>query len=166
MFEFTVATEIACPPQRVWDFLVDVRRWWLRSNPEHERLEILGPRGAIALGTELRIRERIAGIPGEAAGRITEFVPGERATWQAQARYRLLGARVAVEEGVTWSLARSGDGTRLSAHVWARFPDGAAARLIEWGFVHLLRGRERDRRHAQIELDYVRGALERPADPF
>ena len=161
MFDFSVATTIDCPPQRVWNYLVDVRRWWLPSNPEHESLEIVGPGDEIALGTKLRVRERIAGIPGEAMGTITEFVPGECATWEASARYRLWRQELSVEEGVTWSIRRLERGTELAAHVWARFPDTALAKAFEWLFIHVFRGIAKDRRHAETELAYIRAELEK-----
>ncbi len=161
MFDFKATVAIDCPPQRVWNFLIDIQKWWLPSNPEHESLEILPPHDKVALGTELRIRERIAGIPGEATGAITELVPGESATWEAKARYRLLWQDVPVEEGVTWSVRPRDGGTELGAHVWARFPDGFFGRAIEWLFFHVLNGPEKDRRHAETELRYIRSELEK-----
>jgi hypothetical protein len=161
MLDFTVTTTIDCSATRAWNLLSDVRQWWLRSNPAHDSLEIVSADGNVGLGTELRIRERIAGIPGEAAGRITEFVPGERATWEAAARYRLLGTEITVAEGVTWAVSPFNGKTKLSAHVWARFPENLPGKALEWLFIHVFRGQEKDRRHAALELEYIRSELER-----
>ncbi|MGD2114025.1 MAG: SRPBCC family protein [Acidobacteriota bacterium] len=160
MFEFVVTQPIDRPPDAVWRLLVDVERWWLPSNPEHEDFEILSSDDAIALGTELRVRERIAGIPGEATGKIVELVPGRRITWDAEARYRWLGLTLRVDEGVTWSVRPRDGGSELSARVWARFPASLWARMFEWFFIHVLRGVEKDREHAATELEYLRAELE------
>lgn len=161
MFDIEATTTIDSSPERVWNYLVDIQRWWLPSNPDHESLEILAPNGQVMLGTTLRIRERIAGILGEATGVITEFVPGQCATWQAKASYRLLWKQVAIEEGVTWSVRPSDGGTELSAHVWARFPNSFMGRLSEWLFLHVLNGTDKDRQHAEAELRYIRTELEK-----
>ncbi|MFI0448857.1 hypothetical protein [Actinomadura sp. 6N118] len=49
---------------------LDLDGWWVASNPEHDTLEHLDDRG-IEVGARVRIREKIAGIPGEAIGEIT-----------------------------------------------------------------------------------------------
>lgn len=73
MLQFTVSVEIKAEPERVWRYLLDIGNWWLPSNPEHESIEILDGDEPLRPGTRIRIRERIAGIPGEAIGSVTEY---------------------------------------------------------------------------------------------
>ena len=86
MFEFTESIDIHTDLDRAWIFLIDAGHWWRPSNPEHESLEILDEEAqTLTPGSRLRIRERIAGIPGEAVGVVTERVDKDRITWQASA---------------------------------------------------------------------------------
>ncbi|WP_026930083.1 hypothetical protein [Glycomyces tenuis] len=119
------------------------------------------------MGTRLRIRETVGGIPGEETGEITQVFPQSSVTWEApQAHYRWCGVTVTVGEGVTWSLDPSGDGaTLLGVHVWATRPAGKLGRLLGWVFVHLLRGVAKDREHARIELRYLKCRVETGAAP-
>ncbi len=157
-FSFEESTEIAS--SRVWESLVDIEDWWLASNPEHEELRLLTP-GPLRRGSRLSIRERIAGIPGEAEGIVTGFEPGHSVAWEAtDATYRVMGLSFSVSEGVTWTVEETSTGkSRLSARVWARFRPGVRGTLFAWAF-RLLGGIERDRRHARRELDYLRRRLE------
>lgn len=165
MFEFTESIEIAAAKDAVWDVMRDVRDWWPASNPEHDSLEVLDGDGEIARGTRLRIRERIAGIPGEYVGEVTQFEPGQTVTLQApQAHYRLAGAHVTLGEGVTWTLEETGPQTRVSAHVWGVFPAGWTGRVLEWGF-RWMGGLGKDRKHARTELLYLKKRLETPSAP-
>lgn len=125
-------------------------------------MERLDEGGEIAVGTRLRIREKIAGIPGEAVGTITRLEPGVAVTWEApQARYRWLGVTVTMGEGVTWRLTPgSADTTRLSAHVWAYFPPHLGGRLLEFAFTRVLDGIAKDREHARTELRYLKRTIE------
>lgn len=161
MFEFTETIEIAARPETVWETLREVERWWPESNPEHEGIERLDE-GELGLGTRFVIRERIAGIPGEASGAITRFEPGSEVTWEApMARYRWLGLRFTIGEGVSWKLAPSGtSASQLSAHVWATFPEGLVGRTLEWTFKNVLNGVPKDREHAQTELRYLKTIIE------
>lgn len=139
----------------------DLERWWSASNPEHESIERLDDRG-IEPGARLRIREKIAGVPGEAVGTITRVEPGTEVTWDAPAaRFRWAGIGVTVGEGVTWR-AEPGPGgdTEVSARVWATFAPGLAGRLTEWVFKRVLNGVGRDRAHARTELRYLKRILE------
>lgn len=161
MFEFTETIEIAAAPETVWSVMQDVESWWSPSNPEHLSLERLDNRGAIEVGTRLKIREKIAGIPGEAAGEITRVDPVSAVTWQApEAHYRIFGIGLTVDEGVTWGIEPTGSGTRVSAHVWATFPAGRLGHIVEWGFTRLLGGVEKDREHARTELRYLKRTIE------
>lgn len=163
MYEFTESIVIEVDPKTVWERLIDIESWWPDSNPEHASLERLDER--VGVGTRLRIRERVAGVPGEAVGEITEFEPLSAVTWEApEARYRLLGMTVTVGEGVTWSMdAADGGATRVSARVWAVFFDTAIGRAQEWMFAHVLNGVERDREHTRTELRYLKQLLESEA---
>jgi uncharacterized protein YndB with AHSA1/START domain len=160
MFEFTESIYVDRPPATVWNLLVDVEHWWPPSNPEHESIERLDDRDVVEVGARLRIREKVAGIPGVADGEITRVEPLSSITWEAaHARYRLFGITLTVGEGVTWSIEAVGTaGTNVSAHVWAAFPPGLRGDLLEWIFSYLLRGIEKDREHARIELRYLNGS--------
>lgn len=161
MYEISPTVTINVPPERVWEYLIDVEEWWVASNPDHESLEVLSNSEDLDEGTRIRVRERIAGIPGVAEGEITEFVSGERLTWEApSAEYRFYGLPLEVHEGVTWEVTPTRGGTELTAHVWASFPDTVLGTLAEWSFEHVLRGVERDYQHAMRELEYVKHALE------
>ena len=161
MFEFTEAISVCAEPSTVWDTMHDLEEWWPASNPEHESLERLDDRG-IEAGARLRIREKIAGVPGEAVGTITRVEPGSEVTWHApHARYRWRGIGFTVGEGVSWRIEPGTDGdTQVSAHVWATFPPGLAGRLTEWIFKRVLNGVPRDREHARTELCYLKRVIE------
>lgn len=162
MFDFTETIRIGAPAETVWTALLDIERWWPPSNPEHDDIERLDGGGGIVVGTRFRIREKVAGVPGEAIGVITNVEPGTAVTWEAdRARYRLLGVAFTMGEGVTWRVDPDGsDSSQLSAHVWARFPDGAVGRILEVFFSRILNGIEKDRRHARIELEYLKQTIE------
>lgn len=167
MFEFTETIRIQAPPQTVWDVMRDIEGWWPASNPEHESLDRLDDRDVLDVGAQLRIRERIGGIPGEATGTITRVEPLTSVTWEAPAaRYRWFGVSVTIGEGVTWRIeARENITTDLSAHVWATFPPGLRGRLLEGAFTHLLGGVGKDREHARIELRYLKSTIEADTNP-
>lgn len=164
MFEFTETISIQAPPAAVWDVLRDIEGWWLASNPEHESLERLDDRDILEVGAQLRVRERIGGIPGEATGTITRVESGSAVTWEApQARYRWFGMPATMGEGVTWRIEPSAADavtTDLSAHVWAVFPPGLRGRVLEAAFTRLFRGVEKDRKHARTELQYLKDIIE------
>ena len=166
MFAFTESVMIEAPPDTVWDRLCDLEDWWPASNPEHESLERLDDRG-IEPGARLRIREKVAGVPGEAVGEITRVDPGVAVTWEAPAaRYRWLGMSFTIGEGVTWRIAAEGErSTRLSARVWATFPAGVTGRVLEALFGYALNGVARDRAHTRRELGYLKDRLDgRPGE--
>lgn len=161
MFEFTESALIDATPTTVWQVMVDLERWWPASNPEHHSFERLDDGPELAVGSRLRIRECIAGIPGEATGKITRLEPPWLVTWEApQARYRWFGVPVTLGEGVTWRIAPRGDQVDLSATVWATFPPGPRGRLLETAFIRLLNGVEKDREHARSELSYLKTTIE------
>lgn len=159
MFEFTEAVKIDAPASEVWEVLQDLEGWWPASNPEHESLERLDDLG-IEVGARIRIREKIAGIRGEAIGTITRVHPGSSVTWEtSKACYRWFGVPITIGEGVTWTVTSSGDNTRVSAHVWATFPS-IASRLLRPIFIRLLSGIENDREHTRIELRHLKRLIE------
>lgn len=171
MLDFTESIRIEAPPARVWAALLDIERWWPLSNSEHESIERLygadevadaGDPGEIGVGTRFRIREKIAGVPGEGIGLVTRVEPGRAVTWEAdQMRYRLYGVTFTVGEGVTWRVdPHESEASQLSARVWARFPEGLVGRFLWLVFSRLLDGVEEDRRHAQVELEYLKEAIE------
>ncbi len=160
MFAFTETIEVVAPKHSVWDLMCDIREWWPPSNPEHESLDFLDGSSEIGVGTRLRIRERVAGVPGEAVGTITRFEVGDEVTWEApEARYRLFGVPVMVAEGVTWTFVARGSRTQVSAHVWSALPHRWLGRILEWGF-KLLGGVDKDRKHARQELAYLKQRIE------
>jgi hypothetical protein len=162
MFEFTESIDIEAGNDVVWQLMSDLGRWWPKSNPEHDQLQYLDD-PPLHEGSRLRIKERIAGIPGVAVGTITRFEPGKVVTWEADgARYRLAGLRITLDEGVRWELEALPDSqpaaTRVSATVWARFP-GRGGSLVERGF-RLGGGVRKDREHARTELAYLKRTIE------
>lgn len=167
MFDFTETVLIEAPRDEVWEVLSDIDRWWLASNPEHGSSEHLDSLAPTKVGARLRIREKIGGIPGEAVGTITAVEPGTAVTWQADARYRWLGIPVRVGEGVTWRVEPHDESTtRVSARVWATFPEHLVGRVARFFFVHVLNGIDKDRHHARTELRYLKNLFEnfdRPA---
>jgi hypothetical protein len=161
MFEITPKIHIDASPGVVWDYLIEVDNWWLQSNPEHIELEIQSADKEIREGTQMRIRERIAGIPGEALGEISEFDEGSKLTWESnRANYQYFGVQFSVHEGVEWLLAPENDGTELTAHVWAHFPKGLSGAILEWWFKHIMGGVDKDYKHAMIELRFIKSQIE------
>lgn len=160
LFDFTESIRVEAPLPKVWEVLSDIETWWPASNPEHESLERLDDRG-IEVGARIRIREKIAGIPGEAIGTIIRVDPLSAVTWEApDTRYRWFGIPVTVRERVTWSVEPDGNATWVSAHVWAQLPNGIGRRLLEWVFTRPLRGVEKDREHTRTELRYLKQLIE------
>jgi hypothetical protein len=150
VFEFTETILVKAAPSAVWEVMSDIEGWWPASNPDHESLERLDDRD-IEVGAGIRIMEKIAGIRGETVGVITEVKPTSAVTWEApKTRYRWHGIPVIIGEGVTWRIEPHDGGAsgRVSAHVWAKFPSSVPGRILEWVFVNLLDGVEKDREHA------------------
>ena len=163
MFEFTETITVDASPSTVWNVMTDLEGWWPPSNPEHESLERLDDRG-IEVGAQIRIREKVAGIPCVADGQITRVDPMSTVTWEARAQYKCLGVSVPIGEGVTWRI-QSGDrdATQVSAHVWATYPHGLFGRFVGFVFTRLLNGIEKDREHARTELLYLKRVIEASA---
>lgn len=162
MFEFTESISIRAPSSTVWDVMRDIEGWWLASNPEHESLERLDDGDTLGVGTRLRIRERIGGVPGEATGTITRIDPGSIVTWEApRAHYRWFGVPITVGEGVTWRIDQVDyQTTTVSAQVWATFPAGLCGRIAEAAFTRILGGVDKDRQHTRTELRHLKTVIE------
>jgi hypothetical protein len=160
VFEFTEAIRIEAPAAAVWEYVADVERWWLASNPEHIRIDVPGSPSALGPGTEITFEERVAGIKGQAKGTITQWVPGILIEWEGEALYHYLGFPLRIREGVSWRVDGLEGETQLSAHVWAVFPSGLAGRIFEWYAKNLLSVVDKDRAHARRELEYLRSAIE------
>jgi len=75
-----VSVDIAAPPQRVWDVLIDVERWaeWTKSIDRIERLDA----GAFGIGSRVRIHQPRIPV---AIWTVTEFEPGRSFTWESRA---------------------------------------------------------------------------------
>lgn len=112
MFEFAKLIHIEAPPGRAWQYVADVEGWWLASNLEQIRMSVSGEGVALGVGTEITFEKSVAGLEGQAEGRITRLVPGNLIEWEGRARYRYLGfplqvcldelpARALVDEGHT-----------------------------------------------------------------
>jgi len=161
MFEIKAKTVINAPLEKVWEFMKNVKGWWPSSNPQHIDMQILSQDEEIKKGTQIKLKEKIAGVPGEAVGEISDFVDMQKVTWQSRnAVYSLYGVKVVVEEGVTWSLESGENGVELSARVWARFPDTFKGRAMEWVFKNILDGERKDYEHAKKELEYIKDKVE------
>lgn len=161
MLSFTESVTIAASPGVIWTHLVDFERWWVASNPEHIRLEILSPDKSVVEGTQIDFEERVAGVRAVAKGRIVSLHPRVEATWEGRAVYHYLGIRIPIHEGVKWRLAGMGrDLTIISASVWAEFPGGPIGGLLEWHAKKHLDILERDREHMRQELNYLKDVVE------
>lgn len=161
MFEFTATIKIQTSVDALWTYLLDIERWWLPSNPEHQGIEILSEDQNLEEGTMILIREKVVGIPGEAIGEITDISEHNKITWQSDhARYRFWGIPFTIKEGVSWQINPKPKGTELSAHVWAKFPSTVIGQVMEWVFKNLVNGIEKDYKHAMTELRYIKSQLE------
>ncbi|MEJ2710216.1 MAG: SRPBCC family protein, partial [Anaerolineales bacterium] len=132
MFKFTESIHIEAPPADVWEYVADVERWWLASNPEHIHLDVPSPEPTVGLGSKIVFEERVAGIKGKAAGSITKWIAGTEVTWEGIANYRYLGFPLRVREGVSWRVDNGEHETQLSATVWAKFSSSLLGQLFEW----------------------------------
>lgn len=158
MYEFTETILIEAPPTRVWEVMSDLEGWWQAGNPEHESVELLDGSG-VRVGAQVKIREQIAGMPGEAVGVITAVRPGSALTLEVpEARYRWHGIPATISEGVTWEIEPREDeaNTRVTARIWVLFPIGLIGSAMRWAFVRPLNGIEKDREHARTELRHLK----------
>ena len=162
MIKVKASVEINKTPQEVWNYVSRIDEWWLTSNPkEHIELSVVG-NGPINKETEFILKERIAGIRGEALAKVVEYAPPAKLIWKSlQAKFKLLAVTVNVEEGGTFEISETDNGCVLSHEVWEKLHAGPVAGLIEWFFKHILKGELRDFQHTHRELLYVKREIER-----
>ena len=161
MFEFTATIKLQTTVDALWTYLLDIEKWWLPSNPEHQGIEILSEDQKLEEGTKILIREKVAGIPGGAIGEVTDMSEHKKITWQSdQARYRFWGIPFTIKEGVSWKIDPTPNGAELSAYVWAKFPATLPGQVMEWVFKNLLNGVKKDYEHAMTELRYIKSQIE------
>ncbi len=43
------------PPPTVWNFIIDIESWWVKSNPEHVSLVIDNAEKNIGIGTKITL---------------------------------------------------------------------------------------------------------------
>lgn len=118
---------VARPPEAVFDYLADVRRFpqW---QPAIERAEQLTP-GPLAAGTELRLVIRGPTGPTEVTGVVVTLVR------PSSIALRTLSGPAAVE--ASCALSPDGEGTRIAFTAsielkgMLRFVEGTARRMIE-----------------------------------
>ena len=72
-YEIEPSVEIHSSPEFIWEQLIDIESWWVASNDEHISLNIESNDKQLKTGTEITVRERIAGIPCCAEGAVTEI---------------------------------------------------------------------------------------------
>jgi hypothetical protein len=147
-------------PETIWSFLTDVENWWVYSNPEHSLLKIESSKKKLNIGTEISIKEKIAGIPCEAKGEITDIKENKLLQWKAI--YHVLGLNwLKINAGVNWKVDKINDAkTRLAANVWASFPDKLRYKLLWFLFKNVFNGVKKDYDHALTELEYIKTNLE------
>lgn len=155
--------EIERSPQAVWEYVSRIEDWWLASNTkDHIELAFVDGTG-VAEGAEFVLRERIAGVRGEARAVIAEVDPPRRLVWRSlSARFRFMGIGIDVDEGGTFELVETDKGAVLSHYVWGELGEGRFARLMEWLFKTVLRGERRDYEHTHRELLFIKRQLEAP----
>ena len=159
-YEIKPSIEIHTSVGKVWDFIIDIESWWVKSNSEHISLVINDAEKNIRIGTRITVREKIAGIPCKAIGEITKYEPNELVEWRAI--YYLLGMKwIKVYAGVRWKLRSIGDNTSsLMANVWADFPKGFGYSLLWFLFKNMMNGIKKDYEHAMKELVYIKTTIE------
>ena len=157
MIEAKASVEINCSPEEVWNYLIRIDDWWLRSNPkEHIELTLVGTK-EINEGTQFILKEYIAGIKGEALAEISEIVPLKKLVWRSiKAQYKLLGFKTNIEEGGIFTLTESASGCTLSHYVWGKIRNSHWSPIIEWLFKNVLKGEKKDYEHTYRELIFVK----------
>jgi len=155
------SVEIDRSPQDVWDYVVRFDDWWPAANPdEHIELSVMDNR-EIEKGTKLVLKERIAGIRGEATVEILAFQPPKRLEWKSlSAKYMLLGMGIKVKEGGTFTISPTDTGCVLRHRVWRKPDYGFMSAVAEWFFKCVLKGELRDFEHTQRELLFIKRRLE------
>jgi uncharacterized protein YndB with AHSA1/START domain len=114
--EFSIAVDIAAPPERVWAVMSDVEGWpeWTPNVTRVERLD----GGPLVVGSRTRIRQPKL-LP--AIWQVTELRDGRSFTWIT----RSPGVRVTARHGVE----PAPGGTRATLSLWF---SGPLATLVAW----------------------------------
>lgn len=161
MISVKAEVEIARDAQSVWDYVSRIDRWWLASNPR-DHIELSFVDGAdVEEGAEFVLRERIAGVRGEARAIIAEVQPPWRLVWKSLwARFSYLGVGLDIDEGGTFEIVETDTGCILSHYVWGRLGEGRWPRVMEWFFKTVLRGEKKDYEHTRRELMFIKLRLE------
>lgn len=159
-YEIEPSVEIHSSPEFIWEQLIDIESWWVASNDEHISLNIESDDKQLKTGTEITVRERIAGIPCCAEGAVTEIKTNRLVVWEAD--HHLFGWNwLKVQAGVRWKISEKEPGAAsLMANVWAVFPDRIFHRLIFFLF-KAFGGIEKDYLHAMKELEFLKNRIER-----
>jgi len=160
MLEVSAFVTIGATPKTVWEFIIDIERWWIFSNIDHVEMKIYPPDKPIQIGTKIDFVDLIAGIPGTSRGKIRSFNWGKDVAWAGSAVYRYWGLKIKVKQGVLWSIEPAKGGTRLTVDIWAEFRENAFGQFSEWYFSKILKGVERDREHTMKELTFIKERLE------
>ena len=162
MIEVKTSVEIDKTPQEEWDYIARIVEWRLASNTkEHIESSVVGD-GAIEKGTEFVLKERIAGVRGEAFAKVAEYAPPKKLVWKSlHAHYKLLGVSLNGEEGGTFKISKRANGCVLSHGVWGKIHAGPASALIEWFFKNILKGEDKDLQHTHRELLFIKREIER-----
>lgn len=144
----------------IWDYMINLNNWWVKSNDEHDSLKVLSEGDELKEGTLIEIKEKVAGVSCVAIGKIHSLDKYNTVTWESdRAVYNFFGLRVKVREGVKWSLKKSNKRTILSADVFAEF-QGFFGPLYKFLFKNVLNGIEKDYQHALKEVKYIKSVLD------
>lgn len=160
MFSFTESVTITASPGVIWTHLVDLPRWWIASNPDHIRLEILPSGASVAKGVQVDFEEHIAGIRVAATGHITSFHDNTEMTWEGSAMYHYRGVSVPAQTGMKWRIAAMSGLAIVSAGSWVEFPPTTKGRLMAWHAGKHLHFLEAARKHTRRELHYLKEMAE------
>lgn len=160
-YEIKPKMEIDVSKKVLWDFLIDLNGWWVKSNSDHDSLKVHHSGKPVGLNTKITVKEKIAGIPCKATGKITQFNDQQLVEWTAN--YYIWGLKwIKIDAGVRWKLTSIDDHkSTLMANVWADFPNRIGYRLLWFLFKYLMNGIKKDYDHAMKELTYIKKTVER-----
>ncbi|GBE00274.1 hypothetical protein BMS3Abin07_02324 [bacterium BMS3Abin07] len=161
MIEAKAEVEIRATPENIWNYMVRLDDWWLRSNPnEHIELSLIDT-DKIEEGTRFILKEYIAGVRGEAVAEIKRLVPMQRLIWQStQATYKLFGITFNVDEGGIFELTNKDGFCVLSHHVWGKPRLPVIGWLVEVFFKYVIEGEKKDYEHTYRELQFIKNEIE------
>jgi hypothetical protein len=160
MFKFVESVKIEASPEDIWEYCTEIEQWWLPANPDHIQMQIHSDDALLGPKVKVSFVENVAGITGHAEGQITKWVPKSEVKWEGVCVYDYKRLRVTIREGITWRIHSSKAGTRLSARVWAKFPDTLVGQFFEWQAKHVLNVVDWYREHTRHELEYLKSEIE------